>query len=51
MLPKRKKMSADIRAKQLEELTADISSLEKRTKLLEKQKTRDEQLKQYLRAS
>ena len=47
---KKKKMSADIRAKRLEELTAGISSLDKRTKLLEKQKTRDEQLKQYLRA-
>lgn len=48
---KKKKMSADIRAKRLEELTADISSLDKRMKLLEKQKSRDEQLKQYLRAS
>ena len=50
-VPKKKKMSADIRAKRIEELTADITSLGDRMKLLEKQKSRDEQLKQYLRAS
>ena len=44
-------MSADVRAKRIEELTADITSLGDRIKLLQKQRVRDEQLKQYLRAS
>lgn len=48
---KKKKLSADVRAKRIEELTADITSLGDRIKLLQKQRVRDEQLKQYLRAS
>ena len=44
-------MSVDICAKRMEELTADIASLEDRIKLLQKQRLRDEQFKQYLRAS
>ena len=44
-------MDRQKRAKRMEELTADMTSLEDRIKLLQKQRLRDEQLKQYLRAS
>ena len=48
---KKRRMSADICAERMEELTADITSLEDRVKLLQIQRLRDGQLKQYLRAS
>ena len=48
---KKMKMSEDLRNKKVEELTADIASLEDRMRLLQKQRARDEQLKQYMRAS
>ena len=48
---KKMKMSEDLRTKKVEELTADIASLEDRMRLLQKQRARDEQLKQYMRAS
>ena len=44
-------MPFDIHAKRVEEFTADIISLVDRIKLLQKQRLRDEKLKQYLRAS
>ena len=48
---KKMQMSEDLRTKKVEELTTDIASLEDRMRQLQKQRVRDEQLKQYMGAS
>ena len=48
---KKLKLTEESRTKRIEELTADITSLSDRIRLLQKQRARDEHLKQYLRAS
>ena len=48
---KKMKMSEHLRTKKVEELTDDIASLADRIRLLQQQRARDEQLKQYMRAS
>ena len=48
---KKPKLTEESRTKRIEELTADITSLSDRMRLLQKQRARDEHLQHYLRAS